>query len=132
MYNWGKRSLRRIKGVNKDLILCATISLEESEHDMTIPWMGGVRKAVEQKAIYLAGNSKLDGYKKKSYHQTGNALDIIPVIGKYKNIEAMDYFSLLMFKNWKILKNKKQVSGSLQWGGNWKNFVDKPHYQIVI
>ena len=80
-YKFGSRSLERIEGVNKDLVKCAELALHNSKVDMTIPWMGGVRTAEDQNEIYRRGASQRDGYDKKSYHQSGNALDIIPVEG---------------------------------------------------
>jgi len=132
MYYWGKRSQKRMKGVNEHLILCATISLTRSKYDMTIPWMGGIRTAVQQRSIYLSGNSQLDGFKRKSYHQSGNALDIIPVNGKYQNTKAMVEFSNIMKEVWEELKKEKKVKGRLLWGGDWKSFIDMPHYQIML
>ena len=78
-FKWGNRSLERMEGVNEFLVECATEALRISKHDMTIPWMGGIRTAEEQNKIFKEGNSKMDGYEKKSYHQSGNALDITPV-----------------------------------------------------
>ena len=37
----------------------------------------GYRTAEEQNALYKKGRSKLDGYKKKSFHQSGNAVDFV-------------------------------------------------------
>ena len=58
MFQFGKRSLERMEGVNAMLIKCAKIALSKSRYDMTIPWMGGVRTAEEQNAIFKEGNSK--------------------------------------------------------------------------
>ena len=41
-----------------------------------IPGTGGKRTAEEQNGLYKLGKSKADGYKRKSYHQSGNAFDI--------------------------------------------------------
>ena len=81
MFKFGKASIRRMKGVNDLLVMVAQRALSMSTIDMTIPWMGGVRTAEEQNAIFKKGYSQRDGYTKKSYHQSGEALDIAP----YKN-----------------------------------------------
>ena len=133
-----------MEGVNHLLVECATRSLNESRVDMTIPWMGGVRTSKEQNDIYLAGNSQLDGIERRSYHQIeafknglGNALDIIPVDGKYSNTDGMLYFSKLMFNNYQQMVFERYVTIEdygfpfLEWGGHWSNGWDKPHYQIV-
>ena len=123
-YKYGDRSTRRMQGVNNDLVDCAVKALAECPYDMTIPWMGGVRTAKEQNDIYKTGASTKDGYDKKSYHQSGNALDIIPVM---KDCEkSYRKFAGLMFTIWQ----REGYKGILQWGGHWANFIDKPHWQV--
>lgn len=130
-FNWGSRSLKRMEGVNEDLLKCATIALSKSRYDMTIPWMGGLRTAEEQNNIFKQGNSKCDGYDVKSYHQSGNALDVIPVEKGYKNTRAMNYFANLMLITWQELLSKREVSGLMTWGGTFgSQGWDKPHYEI--
>ena len=126
MNAWGRASKRRQNRVNKDLVKCATVSVMEMTYsDMTVPWMGGYRNASQQLSIFNAGNSQLDGYKKKSYHQSGNALDVVPYKSKNDTI-SFYMFAALMFKNWQ----KYRFKGELQWGGHWKKFVDLPHWQV--
>jgi peptidoglycan LD-endopeptidase CwlK len=125
-FKLGNRSLERVIGVNPLLVECVERALLVSEFDMTIPWMGGVRKAEEQNALYLQGNSKADGYKKLSYHQSGNAIDVIPVLGGYGNKEGFKHFSKCMFSEWAKMNTGKRLT----WGGNWKTFLDMPHYEI--
>jgi peptidoglycan L-alanyl-D-glutamate endopeptidase CwlK len=137
MFNWGNRSKERMEGVNPLLIECATEALKISKHDMTIPWMGGVRTAEEQNAIFKEGNTQKDGFEKKSYHQGGNALDVIPVSGGYANDKAFRHFAACMFTAWQdILVNRlcedhTDHAYRLEWGGHWQNFIDSPHWQIV-
>lgn len=118
-----------MEGVDEDLILCATLSLRESDYDMMIPWMGGLRSKEEQFEIFLQGNSKLDGKNKVSKHQKGEALDIIPVEGKYKNDKAFNHFAQIMFGTWQRLLKEDKVNGVLEWGGFWG--WDKPHWQKI-
>ncbi len=140
MYTWGKRSLERmqgvnelLQGVNELLIECAARALEISDHDMTIPWMGGKRSAENQNEIFKSGASTLDGFEKKSYHQTGNALDVIPVEGNYRNDKAFRHFAKCMFQAWQEMHMKGRIPDGLflEWGGHWQNFIDVPHWQIV-
>ena len=70
MFKFGTTSRKRMQGVDPLLIECAERALALSKYDMTIPWMGGIRTAEEQNAIFKDGNSKCDGYEKKSYHQS--------------------------------------------------------------
>lgn len=131
-YQWGQRSLERMEGVNPILIQCATIALSKSQHDMTIPNFGGVRTAEDQNGLFKKGYSKADGYEKKSYHQSKNALDVIPVEGGYKNDKAFRHFAGKMFSAWQAMIAAGENKGyTLEWGGHWQNFIDVPHWQIV-
>ena len=133
MYKFGERSYRRIEGVNQDLVNCAEIALSKSRYDMMIPWMGGVRTPEEQNAIFLDGNSKCDGYKIKSYHQSGNAIDLIPVDKKYKNTRGLNHFANLMLITWQELLIKGDAKGLMTWGGTFgSQGWDKPHFEIKI
>ena len=131
-YQWGNLSKKRMDGVNEILIECATRALEMSEHDMTIPWMGGHRTAEEQNKIFKDGASQKDGFNSLSYHQTGNALDVIPVVGKYANDKGFRHYAKCMFIAWqKIIREGRDQGYTLEWGGHWQNFIDVPHWQIV-
>lgn len=128
-YKWGNTSNRRMSGVNKDLVLCATIALKNSRYDMTIPWMGGVRTEGEQNHIYEQGNSRCDGINIKSYHQSGNALDIMPVRGD--NAGIFYHFAKEMYEAWQRLLMQGEVKGVLVWGGHFgKTGWDKRHWEI--
>lgn len=142
-YAWGTTSKKRMEGVNPYLVECANNTIAESIYDLTIPWMGGVRKAKEQNGIYLDGNSKCDGYEVLSYHQIeaadngyGNALDIIPTgPDPYKNTRVLNYTGRLMLINWQelILKYAQEGVdiGVMIWGGTFgASSWDRPHYEI--
>jgi len=132
-YKYGKRSKERMDGVNASLVECATRTLKKSKHDMTIPWMGGVRTSDEQHDIFKAGNSKCDGYNVKSYHQSGNAIDIIPVVGSYENRKAMNYFARNMLITWQEMLMNGEAKGVMVWGGTFgKKGWDAPHYEVRL
>ncbi len=132
MYKFGKRSNERREGVNELLIECSDRALAISKWDMTIPWMGGIRTAEDQNKIFKEGNSKMDGFEKKSYHQSGNAIDIIPVQGGYANDKAFRHFAACMFHAWQTMFYMGLAREyHLEYGGHWQNFYDAPHWQIV-
>jgi len=124
MYKWGKDSERRMSKVNTILVDCAYEALSLSDVDMTIPWMGGKRTAFEQNEIFKAGNSKADGHNKRSYHQSGNALDAIPYIngeGTYKAYDSSVHFAHIMITvfNYNKLLGEIPSGKFLHWGGFW-------------
>jgi peptidoglycan L-alanyl-D-glutamate endopeptidase CwlK len=75
-YKFSKKSLDTLKTVDGRLQALAHVVLANSEHDFGIPSTGGLRTSEEQNKLYKKGWSKLDGYNKKSYHQSGLAIDI--------------------------------------------------------
>ena len=122
-----KRSLSRLKGVNPLLIAIAVDAIKDSPHDFGIPEHGGLRTAQEQRMLFDSGKSKADGYQKKSYHQSGNAFDIFG----YKDSKASWDKTVLTEIARHIQKVAKERYGvDLTWGGDWKSFVDMPHFQI--
>ena len=132
MYEFGTKSRERMRGVNPLLIECVDRALAQSKYDMTIPWMGGLRTAEDQKAIFDEGNSKCDGYDKKSYHQTGDALDVIPV-GKepYNNTRVMNHFANQMLNVWQTMIIEGKTTKLMRWGGTFgASGWDKPHFEI--
>ncbi|MTI13376.1 M15 family metallopeptidase [Sansalvadorimonas verongulae] len=139
MYKWGARSLRRMQGVNHLLTECATRALAKSRYDMTIPWMGGVRSAEEQKNIFDQGASKADGTNNLSYHQSGNALDVEPVGYNREQAsntflpKARNQFAQLMFNEFSRMKARGEIPENvyLHWGGLWgASGWDPQHFEL--
>ena len=131
-YTWGTRSMERLEGVNPILINCITIALRNSQHDMTIPNYGGLRTPEDQNELFKKGYSQKDGYEKLSYHQTGDAVDVIPVQGAYANDKGFRHFAKCMFSAWQGMIAAGEHGGyTLEWGGHWQSFIDVPHWQIV-
>jgi len=87
-FKYGKSSMRRLKTVNPEMQEIALKALEISEVDISI--VDGLRTAQEQNKVYKSGNSELDGYKRVSSHQTGDAIDVVPWV---PGIDVYDYNS---------------------------------------
>lgn len=130
-YKFGSRSKERMMGVQDILIECATRALSISKHDMTIPETGGLRTPQEQNELFKKGYSQMDGFDKKSYHQSGFALDVIPVTG-YDDAGAFRHFAKCMWYSWQLMQKEGKIPNNyyLEYGGHWTNFVDVPHWQI--
>lgn len=133
-YKFGTRSKERMKGVNDVLIECATRALAISKHDMTIPGTGGLRTPEQQNELFQKGYSQMDGYTKRSYHQSGFALDVIPVKDGYKNDKAFRHFAKCIYYSWQLMAKNGKIPTNyyLEWGGHWQNFIDVPHWQIIL
>ena len=86
------------------------------------------RTVVEQDALYAQGRTKpgnkvtdAPGSTYSSYHQWGTAFDIYRNDGQGAYNEAGNFFGRV---------GAIGVSIGLEWGGNWKSPVDKPHFQL--
>tara|TARA_R110000772_G_scaffold234108_1_gene345725 strand:+ start:472 stop:870 length:399 start_codon:yes stop_codon:yes gene_type:complete len=131
MYTLGKKSKENLKGVNPILIEILKRALEISYErkdgvDFTIISTAGVRTAEDQNKLFLKGYSKCDGYKNKSYHQTGKALDVVPYLNGRANWEEKELLKVAVC----MLQAAAELNYEIEWGGFWQNFKDLPHYQI--
>lgn len=127
MYKLSKRSYERLNGVDAILIAIVTEAIKESPYDFGIPKSGGLRTAEEQYILYKKGRSKADGFKKKSYHQSGKAFDIFAYVDGQASWEKEHLKPIALH----IIKvAKEQFDIKLEWGGFWNTFKDMPHFQI--
>lgn len=131
-FKFSETSLNRLNGVDERLKEIVKKALEESEVDFSIA--EGLRSAERQNELYKKGYSELDGYKHKSAHQLGLAVDIVPYVKgkggalwKLKGNEA-EWLELgrAMLRSARLLKH------NLEWGltYNLKKGVDTPHFQL--
>jgi len=134
MYKLGKSSLNNISNINELLQILVKKAIIISKIDFGIISNGGLRTSEEQNELFKRGVSKCDGYKKISYHQTGNAVDLIPYTGYRYTWDIIEYFYAIneaIMKSWEEMKEEGLTNGySLIWGGNWTNFKDYPHYEL--
>lgn len=115
-----KRDYERLKGVNPDLVrvveLAATIS------PVAFIVTEGLRTLERQKKLYRKGASKT----LRSRHLTGHAVDLAATIGGKVRWDWPLYD--------KIARAVKDAADKLdvpvEWGGDWKNFKDGPHFQL--
>ena len=84
MFVLSHRSIERLKGVDPMLVVILADAIRTTPHDFGVAWMGRYRTAEEQNKLYQQGRTtegkkitNADGYKKKSKHQSGNAVDLV-------------------------------------------------------
>lgn len=73
-YRFSRSSLSKLQHLHKGLV--DTVFVVADSIDLTIVY--GLRTAAEQNRLYKAGKSSKDGYARKSKHQSGLAVDILP------------------------------------------------------
>lgn len=133
MYKLSNRSKGRLEGIEPILIEIIEEGIVDSPVDFGIPQYGGLRTAEDQNKLYQQGRelpgsiiTNVDGYDKKSYHQTGKAFDIYAYVDGRASWN-IGHLSLIARHLQKIADDK---GVKLEWGGDWKNFKDYPHFQI--
>lgn len=125
-FRFSRSSIERMNGVDKNLRNVAYRALRISKVDFGIPALGGRRTAEEQKQLFDDGKSQLDGTDKKSYHQTGKALDVYAFVDGKASWKP-EHLAMVAAA---MLQAASEMGVKLEWGGLWKNFVDMPHFQI--
>jgi peptidoglycan L-alanyl-D-glutamate endopeptidase CwlK len=140
-YKFSKTSLKRMEKLEPTLQEILHKALEISEQDFSV--ISGYRTAEEQNELYKKGLSEADGYKIKSSHQTGLAVDIAPYIkgkGICWNINKCPLAWLHVVRAMKraswLLRDKLIKNGfesQIFWGGAWNigNSWDTPHFQLI-
>ena len=128
-YKLSKRSLERLNNVDALLIAIAVEAIKNSPYDFGIPRHGGFRTASEQNALFKRRPkvTNKDGYRRKSYHQTGRAFDIYAYVDGKASWD-IEHLQPIARHIQKVAKQRYDVT--LKWGGDWLTFVDNPHFQI--
>ena len=125
-FKFGKKSEDRMRGVDERIIEVAMLALVISPIDFGIPKYGGLRTTEQQQKLFDDGASQLDGTIKKSYHQSGMALDVFAYVdGK----ASWNEFHLTTIAA-AMLEAANRLSVPLRWGGHWSNFCDMPHFEV--
>jgi len=126
-FKLSNRSKERRDGVDPRLIDISDLAIQITVIDFGIPRYGGKRTSLDQRELYNAGNSKCDGYKKRSKHQEGLALDFYAFVGGQAswNTEHLAMVAAAFLQAASILGHK------LRWGGLWKGFKDYPHVELI-
>lgn len=123
MYKLGKRSRKRLKGVNPRLVAVVERAIEITEQDFAV--IEGLRSLKRQKYLKRHGFS----WTLKSKHLTGHAVDIAPwVVKNGKGI--IDWNDIAKFEQLKsaMFAAAKELGVAIRWGGDWNrngNFHDE-------
>ena len=126
-FKFGSKSIERMSGVDDRLIAIANRAIQLTKVDFGIPEYGGLRTVEDQKVLFERGVTKADGVDKKSYHQTGKALDVYAWVDSQASwdIKYMAQIAAAM------LQAAIELGYKIKWGGLWTSFVDTPHFEII-
>ena len=83
-----------------------------------------LRTFKEQEELYAKGRTKggqivTNARPGRSWHNYGRAFDIV---------EIKDRRAIWHNDNWDLI-GRLGVEAGLEWGGNWRSFQDRPHFQ---
>jgi hypothetical protein len=124
MYKFGKRSRKRLKGVDARLVNV----LNELIKIMDVTVIEGLRSAERQEELLAQGATKV----KYSKHMEGKAVDICPYPIDWDDRDRFHYMGGM------IRGIAKQLNVNVRWGGDWdsdgevkdNNFDDLVHIEI--
>lgn len=136
-FKLSKSSKKHIKEVRSEIITLIDRAIKKSPHDFGIPKNGGKRTPQEQNNLFHIKPSvtQLDGFKNKSYHQSGNAFDIFVYDEHGACWDCVEKYAEI----WKVIKEEFDLmkgeclfdeSEEIYWGGDWRRFKDIPHFEI--
>jgi hypothetical protein len=119
-FHLSEKSLRRLDGVHPDLVKVVKRAIEITPVDFLV--IEGLRTKARQAYLLDAGKSRT----MNSYHLTGHAVDIAPIVDGKVSWEWKHYYPLADA----MMAAAKELNVKIEWGGKFKTFPDAPHWQI--
>lgn len=136
MFHLSEKSLRRLEGVHPDLVKVVKRAIEITPVDFRV--IEGLRTKARQEYLLAAGKTRT----RNSYHLTGHAVDIAPVVDGQVSWD-WEYFYPMAEA---MRSAAKELNVRVKWGASWKyldelptkldksirskEFPDGPHFQI--
>ena len=120
------RDVSRLTGVNRDLV--RVVNRAASICPIKFMVVEGVRTIAKQREYFLAGKSKT----LRSRHLDGHAVDLAPIVDTDGDGDLELSWNLKDFKPIAAAMKQaaKELNVGIEWGGDWKSFVDAPHFQL--
>ena len=119
-FGLSSKSLKRLEGVHPDLVKVVKRAIEITPIDFVV--IEGLRTKERQKYLVAKGASKT----MNSYHLTGHAVDIAPLVDGQASWDWKYYRELAPA----MKQAAKELDIDITWGGDWAKFPDGPHWQI--
>jgi len=121
-------SRKRLIGVEQILVNIIESAIINSPFVFQIAWMGGKRNKHDQLLLYMDGKSMLDGETRISEHQKGRAFDVVCYDENGNITWDVDVFTEVAHYIMYVAEVTYGIE--LIWGGDWKSFADRPHFQL--
>jgi peptidoglycan L-alanyl-D-glutamate endopeptidase CwlK len=126
MPKFSSKSRNRLDTCHDDIVRLFDEVIKE--RDCTI--ICGARTLEAQQQAFRDGFSKIDGIKEKSKHQIdeknpkSHAVDVLPYPINWNDVKGHTEFAEF------VLKKAAEMGIKIIWGGNWKKFKDRPHFEL--
>ena len=114
------RDMTRLAGVNPAIVRVLTRAAQDGAPQFAV--IEGLRTIARQKELVARGASKT----MRSRHIHGFAVDIAPVIAGKISWDWPAFYPLATA----IMAAAAAEKVTLTWGGDWKSFVDGPHWEL--
>ncbi len=142
MAKFGTRSLERLSTAHEDLQKVFNEVIKYFDCSIIF----GHRTPAEQFELFKKGRefqhgqwvktgsvvNYLDGYDKKSKHNysPSHAIDtwLYPI--DWSETEEMKHFAGFVLGIAQRMYDKGEIKNEIEWGGNWRSFIDMPHFQL--
>ncbi len=110
----------KLKGVHPDLVRVVQRAWEIAPGSFRVT--EGLRTRERQKELFDAGATRT----MNSRHLTGHAIDVAAEVAGKVRWDWPLYRNLAV-----VFKEAAKIEGvPIEWGGDWKDFKDGPHYQL--
>lgn len=114
------RSLKNLNGVHPHLLQLINCAIALTPVDFIITC--GVRSIELQHQLVAAGKSLT----MNSRHLTGHAVDVAAFVDNTVSWEWHNYEQIA----WSFRQASINTGIPVEWGGDWKQFKDGPHFQL--
>lgn len=128
-YKFSKRSLDNLETCAKPLQTLFKKCIEVTDIDFTV--ICGHRDKKSQDEAYRLGNSKLRWPKSNHNKLPSLAADVVPYPIDWKDLQKFDELAKIIKSVWEDMTDEEKDGYDLAWGGDWKKFIDRPHWELV-
>jgi peptidoglycan L-alanyl-D-glutamate endopeptidase CwlK len=121
MPNFSKRSIEKLSTCHEDLREIMLEAIKETDFAVIC----GHRGKADQELACAQGNSQTPWPRSKHNKKPSLAVDIVPFpvdwddTGRFKDLAKV------------IMRIAEEKGIKIKWGGDWRTFIDMPHFELV-
>lgn len=120
------RDVSRLIGVHPDMV--RVVNRAAAICSIKFMVVEGIRTLAKQREYFAKGKSKT----MRSRHLNGHAVDLAPIVDTDGDGDLELSWAMKDFKPIAVAMKQaaKELKIPIEWGGDWKSFVDAPHFQL--